>query len=340
MNLALAMVTASSVPLLLLDGELCVVAASESFCRGFGIDPARVVAQSMFALGQGEWDTPQLHALLEATAAGGAEVAAYEMRLRAEGDDPRALVLHARRLEHGNPDEPRLLLTIVDITEEKRAASRQEELIREKAVLMQEIQHRVANSLQIIASVLMQSARRVQSDESRGHLTDAHHRLMSVATLQRQLSSSSADVVTLRVYFAQLCNSIGASMIHDRDKLTLTVKCDDTIVGSDESVGLGLIVTELVINALKHGFPDGAGGAIVVSYRAEGEQWRLRVTDSGLGMPPAGVPTPAGLGSTIVEALAKRLGARIEISARQPGTRVSIIRDGAIADRAVFARAL
>src|SRR3546814_18014176 len=74
-------------------------------------------------------------------------------------------------------------------------------------ILLQELQHRVANSLQIIASVLMQSARRVQSEEARGHLHDAHNRVMSIATLQQQLAASRLGDVELRGYFTQLCES-------------------------------------------------------------------------------------------------------------------------------------
>src|SRR3546814_3604496 len=118
-------------------------------------------------------------------------------------------------------------------------------------ILLQELQHRVANSLQIIASVLMQSARRVQSEEARGHLHDAHNRVMSIATLQQQLAASRLGDVELRGYFTQLCESLGALMIHDHDQLSIAVTADSSSVNADISVILGLIVTELVINALR-----------------------------------------------------------------------------------------
>lgn len=85
-----------------------------------------------------------------------------------------------------------------------------------------------ANSFQLIASVPMQSARRVQSEEARGHLHDAHHRVMSIAAVQRQLSTSMSDNVKLRTYMTQLCESLGASMIADPNRLTISVVVDDT----------------------------------------------------------------------------------------------------------------
>ena len=83
-------------------------------------------------------------------------------------------------------------------------------LLREKAILLQEVQHRVANSLQIIASVLMVSARKVQSEETRGHLHDAHHRVMSIAAVQQQRSfrRQAPTVSACGSYFTQLCHSL------------------------------------------------------------------------------------------------------------------------------------
>ena len=77
-------------------------------------------------------------------------------------------------------------------------AQKNDALVREKQVLLQELNHRVANSLQIIASILMQRVNKTQSEEARTHLRDAHHRVMSVATLQRLLASSATGDVALR----------------------------------------------------------------------------------------------------------------------------------------------
>lgn len=199
-----------------------------------------------------------------------------------------------------------------------------DDLVREKAILLQEVQHRVANSLQIIASVLMQSARRVQSEEVRGHLHDARQRIISIATLQRQLSTSPGGSVELRSYFTQLCQSLGASMIADPDRLTISVTADDSTVEADVSVSFGLIVTELVINALKHAFPDERSGKIMINYESSGKDWALSVTDNGIGMPVGSEAPKAGLGTGIVEALVKNLSGEIELSDAGPGTIVTI----------------
>ncbi|MEI9964834.1 MAG: histidine kinase dimerization/phosphoacceptor domain -containing protein [Caulobacteraceae bacterium] len=218
----------SDAPILLLDERLEVIAASVSFSRAFQIDPGRTNGLSLFDLGQGEWNVPQLRALLKATLSGAA-VDAYEMDLNRPTRGTRRLVVTARLLDYADAANARLLVTVSDVTDARLADRLKDDLLREKAILFQELQHRVANSLQIIASVLMQSARRVPSEETRGYLYDAHSRVMSVAAIQHQLAASRVGEVELRSYLTELCESIGASMIHDHDKLKLTVEADNGV---------------------------------------------------------------------------------------------------------------
>ncbi len=323
-SLAMALVLSSEAPLILLDEDLHVIAASNSFLRAFQVEP-HLVGARLADLGDGEWNVPQLNSLLQATVAGVAAIDAYEMDLVRKDQEPRRLVIRAHKLDYFDGDNLRVALSILDVTEARLAAKLKDDLVREKQILLQELQHRVANSLQIIASVLMQSARRVQSDETRTHLHDAHHRVMSIATMQRQLAASRLGAVELRPYFTDLCRSIGASMISDRDQLSLTAKVDDSSVAADVSVSLGLIVTELVINALKHAYPGlNPAGRITVDYIAQGQGWTLSVGDNGLGMPTGRASKP-GLGTGIVEALAKQLHASVEVTDAHPGTKVSIV---------------
>ncbi|UAK23850.1 sensor histidine kinase [Sphingomonas nostoxanthinifaciens] len=324
-SLALALIASSNAPLLLLDGESNVISASDSFGRAFQLDTANISDRALATLGCGELAVPQLDALLKATASGTAQAAPYEMDLNRPGRGRRQLVLNVQKLSYGGGEEVRVLLSVADVTDARIAEKIKDDLARDQGVLLQELQHRVANSLQIIASVLMQSARRVQSDETRLHLHDAHHRVMSVAAVQKQLAASSIEDVELRAYFTDLCRSIGASMIRDHNQLSLDVSADEAVTGADVSVSLGLIVTELVINALKHAFPDHASGKIKVGYHAEGSSWTLSVSDNGVGMPARSDDTRSGLGTTIVDALAKKLDAKVEVTDAEPGTTVSVV---------------
>ncbi|WP_454287732.1 sensor histidine kinase [Rhizobium arsenicireducens] len=331
LSLALAVIASSSAPVVLLDGNLCVIATSVSFSNAFLIAPEAAVARPFAQIGDGAWNVPQLSVLLEATAAGMADVHGYEMDLKRPGQDTRRLVLSAQKLDYADSGEVRLLLTVADVTDARIAEKVKDDLLRDKANLLQEVQHRVANSLQIIASILMQSARKVQSEETRTQLKSAHSRVMSVAAVQQQLSASSAGDVALRSYFEQLCKSLGASMIYDPDQLSIVVNVDKTVTKANISVSLGLVVTELVINALKHAFPDQRQGKITVDYYAEGKDWTLAVSDDGVGMPTHADGAKPGLGTGIVEALSNQLAADITVADANSGTRVSIShRDDAV----------
>ncbi|GLK68544.1 sensor histidine kinase [Hansschlegelia plantiphila] len=324
-NLALAVISSSNVPLLLLDGDLSVVAASASFCETFDLIAADVPNRPVFLLGDGEWDTPQLRAALGATAAGFSELEGYEIALVRAGRETRQVLVNARKLDYADAANIRLVLSAADVTDTRVAEKIKDDLFRDKDILLRELQHRVANSLQIISSVLLQSARRVQSSETREHLHDAHNRVMSIAAVQHQLATSHLGAVELRSYLAQLCQSLGASMIRDHTQLKLEVSADDSAVDADISVSLGLIVTELVINALKHAFPGGRVGRIVIGYQAEAPNWTLWVSDDGVGMPAHPEHAKAGLGTSIVEALARQLNAHVHMTSGGPGTRVSIV---------------
>jgi two-component sensor histidine kinase len=328
-SLALALIISSQTPLVLLDDELRVVAASASFYRDFAVVRPCPGRPPLAALGAGEWAMPQLAQLLRATAAGRPPIEAYEMDLVRPGQPTCRLVLSAHRLDYeGRDGEPPLVvLALADVTAARLVDKQKDDLLRERQILMQELQHRVANSLQIIASVLLQSARKVNSEETRNHLKDAHHRVMSVATLQKQLATTQEGDVGLRGYFGELCACISASMISDGSLLSLTANVDDSVVDARVSVSLGLIVTELVINALKHAFPDkGRAGTIRVAFRSAGSGWTLCVEDDGAGFPVDATDAKPGLGTGIVEALARQLDARVVIAEAHPGTSVTVSR--------------
>jgi two-component sensor histidine kinase len=262
--------------------------------------------------------------LLEGVASGAVSVDAYEMELKRSGHSARLLILHPQKLDYGDKENARIILAISDVTEARSNDKLKNALLAEKAVLLREIQHRVANSLQIIASILLQSARRVQSDETRGHLQDAHSRVMSMAAVQQQLGLSEEMTVELRSYFTQLCKSLGASMIRDTEKLSIVVDSEQANFQAETATSLGLIITELVINSLKHAFPRHEG-KIIVTFKGDEESWFLAVQDDGIGMPTGAVKAKPGLGTSLIEALAQKLDAQIILSDAHPGMIVSVV---------------
>jgi two-component sensor histidine kinase len=325
--LAEAIVDTIRDPLLVLDQHLCVVTANRAFHQAFETTPQIIHGRPVYSLSDGAWDIPELRLLLAEVGPRHAVMEPYEF----DRDFPvlghRSMQLSARAVFNQKSARKLILLTIEDVTERRDGEQKMTELLQQKETLLQEMQHRVANSLQIIASILMLKARRVRSEESRIHLQDARDRIMSMAIVQQQLQASGhGEPIELGPYLSRLCGALAGSMIGDNGSIALTVEADAGTTLSGEAVSIGLIVTELVINALKHAFPSGAGGQIVVGYSTDETNWRLSVSDNGVGLQrDLSHREHSGLGTTIVEALAHQLKASVEITGRSPGMSVSIV---------------
>lgn len=202
-------------------------------------------------------------------------------------------------------------------------------LLLHSETLQQETHHRVANSLQIIASMLAMDAREPTSEEARLHLTKAHQRILAVAAVQRQIQACRAGGdLEIADYLRQLGQNLTASVLGDDTRLAIDVRADAGTVPSAVAMEMGLIVTELVINARKHAFEgETAAGEIVVTYSVVGHGWRLTVSDNGVGRPNgARDPTATGAGTGILAALVSKLDARIETGkgVNGVGTAVSV----------------
>src|SRR6266568_5093428 len=303
-----------------LDKDLRVVAASRSFYLTFKMVRQDVQGRPVYTLGDGQWNIPELRLLLEKIVPQDAVMEEYEVEQDFFGIGQRTMLLNARKVFYEGNSHTTILLAIEDITERRAKERELKELLRQKEVLLQEMQHRVANSLQIIASILLLKARTVQSEETRLHLRDAHERVMSLATVQQQLQASRlGDRIEIGPYLSKLCDSLAKSMIGDRRPLALTVEAGAGTAESSAAVSIGLIITELVINALKHAFPPGRPGEILVRYETDEGDWRLSVADNGIGQQDPPERAHTGLGTSIVEALARQLDARVEVSSGPQG---------------------
>jgi chemotaxis protein methyltransferase CheR len=325
-TLADAIVDTVHEPLVVLDRDLRVVAASRSFYQTFAVSPADTQGRLFYELAGGQWSIPALRKLLEEVIPQHRIVEGYEIEHDFASVGRRTLLLNARQVfDEANPNSA-LLLAIEDVTSRRAAEREKDDLLREKEMLLEEMRHRVANSLQIIASILLLKARTVQSEETRRHLHDAHQRVMSVATVQEQLRGTGhGDRIEIGPYLTKLCDSLATSMIGADRSIAVVVEAGNGAADSGQAVSFGLIVTELLINAVKHAFPDAGSGRIRVGYETDGSEWTLSVSDDGVGRSDDGQPASTGLGTSIVEALAHQLDARVEISSGPEGTTVSVL---------------
>jgi chemotaxis protein methyltransferase CheR len=325
--LAHAIVDTVREPFVVLDEDLRVVAASRSFYRTFAVNPGDTQGKLLYDLGDGEWNTPKLRTLLGRILP---ERGAME-DCEVEHDFPdigrRTMLLNARKVFYEEGSRANILLGIEDITGQRFLERAKDELLREKDVLLGEIQHRIGNSLQIIANIIMSKVKTVDSEETRRHLCDTHDRVISIAAVQRHLHvPASSGSIELGPYLTKLCTAISVSMIGDDRSIVLSVCGDSGRATSRKAESLGLIVTELVINSLKHAFNESSKDArITVTYDVFGKDWKLVVVDNGIGKPDGVFAQPkSGLGTSIINALAIQLDAQVVTVSGTQGTIVSV----------------
>jgi two-component sensor histidine kinase len=213
--------------------------------------------------------------------------------------------------------------------ETRAAHDRYKALAAERAMLLREVNHRVSNSLQLIAS-LLQFQSRTANAEVKDALLEAHNRVLAVAKVHRSLyTSPDVRSVSLNLYIEALAEDIQNASGEGPAKGDFSVKADAVEIDPDRAVAVGVILAELLLNARKHAYPNGSSGPIRVKLQAaEPKQAVLCVEDDGVGMPNGHAHLdPAGLGTVIIKSMVQKLGAEIRYDETHKGTRAIVAFD-------------
>ena len=196
-------------------------------------------------------------------------------------------------------------------------------LAAEREVLLREVNHRVGNSLQIISSLLHLQANSSTQDDVKAALTNAMGRVAAVAQVHRRLyTSHDLKNVMLNQYLDALLEDIRRSAEGNRMS-RLTLKAEPIEIDPDRAVAIGIIVNELVMNAVKYAYHDGAG-PIDVDLHAQGDDLVLSIADNGVGLNGKTDPRSTGMGQRIVSAMASKLEASVERDPNHAGTRIVV----------------
>ena len=199
-------------------------------------------------------------------------------------------------------------------------------LAAEREVLLREVNHRVGNSLQLVAAFLHLQSSSAASAETRSALAEANRRVLAVGQVHRRLyTSPNVNAVALDQYLSALIDDLRASNEADAVGDQISVDCHPVEIDPDSAVAVGVIVTELVINAFKYAYPDGDGPIRVALRRGAGLDLTLSVEDDGVGKAATPKANATGLGRTIIQAMATKLGARVEYAPRDQGTRALLL---------------
>jgi two-component sensor histidine kinase len=196
-------------------------------------------------------------------------------------------------------------------------------------MLLAEVNHRVANSLSLVAALAHLQANAAPDESARAALKEIQTRISAIAGVHRRLyTSSDVRVVQFGAYLRGLIEELAAAL-NTESRHTIRVDAEEIDLATDKVVSLGVILTELVTNSMKYAFPDGQDGTIVVAARRlENGLYRICVEDDGIGWSGGGHAQGSGLGSRIIAAMARNLNSTVVYEGRSSGTRASLEFEG------------
>jgi two-component sensor histidine kinase len=220
--------------------------------------------------------------------------------------------------------EARNQVQVLNATLEQRVKDRTGDLARarDKAeVLLAEVNHRVANSLSIVASMVQLQANAARDKASKDSLSEALARIYAISAVHKRLySSGDTSFVDLSEYLSGLLSNVETAMRDEGRAASLTYDLEPLRLKTDASVSLGVIVAEWVTNAYKYAYPDRSGEIRVTLKQLPGRRAELTVEDDGVGRGDGALVRGTGLGTRIVTAMAHTLGAEVNYIPRNPGT--------------------
>ena len=311
--------------ILVLEPDLTIRFANRSFCNTFAVTPEHTVGRKLYEIGNGQWDIPKLRTSLETIISGRKTIEAFEVEYFFPSIGRRTMVLNARKVQQPGNKIQQILVAIEDITERARLEREHAAAHERIGMLLQELTHRVKNSLQCIAAMVMIEARSHKGGEGKDALERVSHRITALGQLYSKLSKAdTVEAVDAATYLDELCRDLIASLYKEGDaSVVLKTDIESAFLPTDQAIPIGLIVNELVTNAVKYAFPGEAKGTVTVMLKRGSGELRLTVADDGQGADPR--RADSGLGSRLVDGFAQQLGGRVERKSDRRGTAVYLI---------------
>jgi two-component sensor histidine kinase len=207
----------------------------------------------------------------------------------------------------------------------REANEQRDQLIRDKETALLELQHRVKNNLQMITALIRMEARNVPDGETGARFDRLAGRVQSLALLYSLLSDeAAADSIDLGIYLSQVASSV--MQAHAQEGIRLELKVDTWPVSLNVALPTGLVVNELMTNALKHAFVGRNGGTISLDSLVDDTGCYVTIADDGVGLPPnVSWPKSGKLGALIAQSLRQNAGAKLDVySVPNEGTRIRI----------------
>jgi PAS domain S-box-containing protein len=281
----------------------------EALLGVFGVDKAPATVAAFAQLIHPD-DRDRIFGAVQACLAGGSEIE-YEFRTHASGRE-RWIYDRSTVTRDGQGRPLYMTGACFDITDRKRVEQERDQALEKHRWFLKELNHRTKNHLQMITAMLTLQAGYTVSEEAKLAFERAIRRINVIADLHGRLyRDDTHEWVDSAGYFSDLCEGLRSSLLGD-GPIALDCHAVPARLTLDQAVPMGLIVNELVTNAIKHGYPDGRSGRIQVRFGVDGSSAELVVTDDGCGLAQNG-PGKQGLGHRLVRALASQLGATVDI---------------------------
>jgi two-component sensor histidine kinase len=261
------------------------------------------------------------------TRAARGEFVRYEVELQGAGQTAATIDFSLKPIFSPSGQVTLLIPEGRDITERKRAEEALQTSLEEKEALLKEVHHRVKNNLQIISSLLNLQAREILSPEVQAFVRDTQSRIHAMALLHETLyGSGNLARVSFRRYVNSVCTYVARTYSSDSLNVRMQPDIVDVSMPLDQAIPAGLIINELVSNALKHAFAGRAGGEISIQLQvADEHHYVLRVMDNGVGLAATTDPQTTGtLGLRLVENLVRQLEGVMTVE-RNTGTAFQIV---------------
>ncbi len=321
--LAQDIVTMSREPLLVLDEQLTVIAASRSFYGTFGASQNETVGLPIARIANGLFDTPLLTQQLRRVESGQAMLENFEIRQDAVSG-VRTFLLHTSAIRRDGGRGRGIMLTVEDVTERRRIEADCAEAVMSANNMLVELNHRIMNSFAMIGAIVTMEGRTQQDGNCRAAFDRMRSRITSIAHLYRNLGRSTApEAVHADEYLKNIVSDLVTSLSHPERKIDVAVSIVQTPLPTPIAVPLGLIVNEVVTNSLKHAFDGRAHGTISVELTQASEHYVLQISDNGRGIDGT-VRNASGLGQRLFETFARQLRGTAEQSTGPGGTTVTL----------------
>ncbi|MHA6722157.1 sensor histidine kinase [Sphingomonas sp. RS2018] len=192
--------------------------------------------------------------------------------------------------------------------------------------LLREVNHRVANSLQLVSAFVQLQSNAIKDEAARAALQDTQSRIAAIGQVHRRLyTSDDVEGVEMAEYLEALVDELGQTWSISPDR-RIHVRSDQIRLATDRAVSVGVIVTELVSNACKYAYADACGGEIRVALTRQGDdRFELAVEDDGVGMAEGAAPKGTGLGTKVVRSMAQSLQSRVDYDSSRGGLRATLV---------------